>query len=188
MKKLSLFLFLILASCSTLPSVHTVTQQRIVEKTEKLTDDAKDFIATAKHLLDDVKVDDPKLKQAIDMIQKSQVLLGSKLDDGEKLKSLTLDQLKQATDTIYNQDQKIKDLIEKLESKDKITTDKLVVQQAIDDAIKRHDFWGSFKLYTILGTVSLAIIALFVYVPSSGIRGVSGLLGVFKRNEPEQRP
>jgi hypothetical protein len=73
-------------SCAS-PSVrHTVYQQKIEQKRDKLTDDAKDFIVKANQMLNSKgKVD---IKRVRNLLEKSQSLLGVTVDDGKELKNL----------------------------------------------------------------------------------------------------
>lgn len=190
---LSIIIYSLLTGCASLPQSHSRIEQQIDAHTQKLTEDAKDFIATATDILSDVadRSKDPKLMQALDIIKKSQSLLNAKIDDGEQFKKMTSEQLQKAIDKIYEQDTNIKKLVEQLESKEKQLTGQMTIESVANKAVKDHEFWKSFKLYSILGTVALAIVAVFVYVPTSAIRGGLNLIGLFKKtppDEPQSRP
>jgi PBP1b-binding outer membrane lipoprotein LpoB len=88
--KLLLSICLIFSGCSTTSSNYTKYQREIDIKQQKLQEDAKDFIATAKGILNKTDLKRSEIKRAIDIIEKSQTLLGAKVDDGSEFKDLSV--------------------------------------------------------------------------------------------------
>lgn len=187
---LSFIICLLMCSCATHLGVRTSTDRKIEEHTQRLTDDARDLIATAQHLLDDAanKSNDPKLKQISDIIEKGQALLGAKINDGESIKNLTEDKMQQAIDEIYNQGRDLQELIKRLETKNKDATAKIIADDIGHQAVEKHEFWKSFKMYSMLGAFVLAVIALFVYVPASAVRALMSWMGILKRSDHDEPP
>lgn len=179
-----LIITLLLTSCATPAGMHTRYQQQIDEHTQRLNEDARDFLAKAKDMLASVadKTSDPELKQAIDMLHKSQVLLGSKIEDGEQLKNLTQEKLQEVVNKMYSHDKKILELIEKLDDKDKTAVAEVVTHDAQNQAVEKYRFWERFKLYSILVTVISVVGLVFFYIPSSASRSVLSWLGFLKKS------
>jgi hypothetical protein len=176
MKLFIKLLLIVLVSVTTgciNPAVqHTKYQQAVQINTQKLADDARDLLAVTQQALRDVqaKSNNPELQAAIDTLTKSQSLLGAKVDDGEEFKNLAKDQLQQAIDRVYQQDQKIKELNEKLEAKDQHVINTMVTQSIETAAVDKYKFWQHFKLYSILVTILAIVGAVMYYVPSSPIK------------------
>lgn len=160
------------ASCINPAVQHTKYQQAVQMNTQKLADDARDLLAVTQQALRDAqsKSNNPDLQMAIDTLTKSQSLLGAKIDDGEEFKNLTKDQLQTAIDRVYEQDQKIKELNEKLEAKDQHVIDTMVTQSIETAAVDKYKFWQRFKLYSILTTIMAVVVAVMWYVPASPVR------------------
>lgn len=176
MKLVTRLLLIILTSvvvgCAGPAVQHSAFQEKIQQNTQKLADDARDLMAVAQATLRaaQVKDKDPDVQQAIDTLAKSQALLGAKLDDGETFKNLTKEQLQQAIDNLYNQDQKIIELNNKLAVKDAEAVDKMVTLEVQQQAVDSYKFWQRFKLYSILSTVVLTMVVVLYYVPASPVR------------------
>jgi len=162
----------VVVGCAGPAAQHSVFQQKIQQNTQKLADDARDLMAVAQATLRaaQVKDKDPDVQRAIDTLMKSQALLGAKIDDGESFKNLTKDQLQQAVDKLYTQDQKIIELNEKLAAKDAVAVDKMTTQEVQQQAVDSYKFWQRFKLYSILSTVVLTVVVVLYYVPASPVR------------------
>lgn len=183
-KLLLIWLVSVTTGCINPAVQHTKYQQAMQTNTQKLADDARDLLAVTQQTLKDVqaKNKDPELQMAIDTLTKSQSLLGARVDDGEEFKNLTKDQLTAAIDKVYEQDQKIKELNEKLEQKDQQAINTMVTQNIETTAVDKYKFWQRFKLYSILVTILSVIAALMYFVPATSIRtGVSFVSSLFNR-------
>lgn len=174
-----LLVTLLLSSCINPAVQHTKYQQALQTNTQKLADDARDLLAVTQQALKDAqtKSNNPELQLAIDTLTKSQSLLGARVDDGEEFKNLTKDQLQAAIDRVYEQDQKIKELNEKLEQKDQHVIDTMVTQSIETAAVDKYKFWQRFKLYSILTTIMAVVVVVMYYVPASPVRAALAALG-----------
>jgi hypothetical protein len=178
--KLLLIVSLSFTSCSS-PSVrHTVYQQKIEQKQDKLTDDAKDFIVKANQMLNSKgKVD---IKRVRNLLEKSQSLLGVTVDDGKELKNLNGEELDKAVDKVYSEDEKEKRDIVDLKKKDEEAVDKMVSDNIKAEAIKEYERGKTIKFYTICGTILSLLGALFYFFPSKFLNiGSSIITFLFKK-------
>ena len=179
-----------MTGCAT-PHIYTKTQREIAHHTQQITNDTRDFIAAAQHLLDDAakRNNDPALLQAIDIIKKSRNMMNSTVNDGEELSKLTSEKLPKAINEIYERNKKLQDIIDRLEQRAEDETNKITVAAVKAQAVDDYKFWNNFKLYSILTSIGLCIIAIFIYIPASTVRGVLSWIGVTKKtDEPQQRP
>ena len=169
MKTLLKFLILISLSfvgCSTTSSNYTKYQREIDMKQQKLQEDAKDFIATAKNILNKTDLKRSEIKRAIDIIEKSQTLLGAKVDDGSEFKDLSTEAQEKAIDEKFNESKKDLEEIEVLEEKDKELVSEIVSDNIEAKAIKDHERKKTIKLYAILGIILSSLGALFYFFPT----------------------
>lgn len=165
------------SSCSS-PSVrHTIYQQKIEQKRDKLTDDAKDFIVKANQLLNSKgKVD---MKRVKNLLEKSQSLLGVTVDDGKELKNLNGEELDKAVDKVYTEDEKQKQDIEDLKIKEREAIDKMVVDNIKAETIREYERGKTIKLYAICATIISILGALFYFYPAKFLSIGSNIIGFF---------
>ena len=177
--KLLLIFSLSFASCSS-PSVrHTVYQQQIERKQDKLTDDAKDFIVKANQMLNSKgKVD---IKRVQDLLEKSQSLLNVTVDDGKELKDLNGEELDKAVDKVYTEDEKEKKDIADLKKKDEEAVDKMVADNIKAETIKEYERGKTIKLYAICATILSVLGALFYFFPSKFLSIGESIVGFLFR-------
>jgi DNA-binding ferritin-like protein (Dps family) len=175
--KLLLIFSLGFVSCSS-PSVrHTVYQQQIEQKQDKLTDDAKDFIVKATQMLQ-VNSGTIDIKRVEMLLEKSQSLLGVDVDDGKELKNLTGEELDKAVDKVVTEDEKEKDSIDDLKKKDAEEVGKLVTSNIEFEVLKKDQAARTRKFYTICGVIIALIAAAMYFIPSGASKG---LLSIFKK-------
>lgn len=172
MKALLIYVCLVLVSCASPAVKHTAYQEKIQQNTQQLADDARDLLAVTQQALQDIqhRTKDPELQHAIDTLTKSQSLLGAKIDDGEEFKNLTKEQLQQAINKMYEQDQELKNINEQLELKNQHVVDIMVTKEIQQAAVDKYVFWQRFKLYSTLTTILAVVIAALYYIPSSPVR------------------
>lgn len=168
---------LFVAGCATTAVQHTIYQQQIEQKQEKLTDDAKDFLVKATEMLknDGGTVD---IKRVQMLLEKSQSLLGVDVDDGKELKHLTGEELDKAVDKVVTEDEKEKNSIADLKKKDAEEVGKLVTSNIEFETLKKDQAARNRKFYMIC-TVILALVAAAMYFIPSGAS--KGLLSIFKK-------
>jgi DNA-binding ferritin-like protein (Dps family) len=118
-------LCLFITSCATTAVQHTMYQQQIEQKQDKLTDDAKDFLVKATQMLQ-VNSGTIDIKRVQMLLEKSQSLLGVDIDDGKELKNLNGEELDKAVDKVVTEDEKEKNSIADLKKKDAEEVGKLV--------------------------------------------------------------
>lgn len=175
-----LAMMLLFTSCSSTAYRHTVYQQKIEQKRDKLTDDAKDFIVKANQMLNSKgKVD---IKRVQMLLEKSQSLLGVTVDDGKELKNLNGEELDKAVDKVYTEDEKEKEDIVDLKKKDEELIDIMVADDIKAQAIKEYERGKTLKLYAICATILSILGALFYFFPSKFLNIGSSIIGfLFKR-------
>lgn len=164
LSKILLILSLSFVGCSS-PSVrHTIYQQKIEQKQDKLTDDAKDFIVKANQMLNSKgKVD---LKRIKNLLEKSQSLLGVTVDDGKELKNLNGEELDKAVEKVYTEDEKEKEDIVDLKKKDEEAIDKMITDNIKAETIREYERGKTLKLYAICATIISILGALFYFYPA----------------------
>ena len=179
MKYASLIYVLIFVGCTTYSGVRTKIDQRIEAAERKLDDDAKAFIATASSMLTNVNATrrDPAIDRVLDIINKGQIMMGSKVGDGADLKNLDVAALDQKIQDIYTENKMLIDRIGELESKRDEVVDKIISKDVATQAVENYKFWERFKLYSILLTAVAAMITAFVYMPPSMMKTVMGWVG-----------
>ena len=179
MKYASLIYVLIFVGCTTYSGVRTKIDQRIEAAERKLDDDAKAFIATASSMLANVNATrrDPAIDRVLDIINKGQIMMGSKVGDGADLKNLDVAALDQKIQDIYTENKMLIDRIGELESKRDEVVDKIISKDVATQAVENYKFWERFKLYSILLTAVAAMITAFVYMPPSMMKTVMGWVG-----------
>lgn len=174
---LNFLLILFCVGCATTAVQHTVYQQQIDKKQEKLNDDAKDFLVKATEMLK-VNGGTIDIKRVHTLLEKTQSLLGVDVDDGKELKNLNGEELDEAVNKVVKNAEKEKELIEELEKKNAETVGKLVTQNIEYETLKKNQASRNRKFY-ITCTVILAIVAAaFYFIPSGASKG---LLSIFKK-------
>ena len=161
-----LLICLFFAGCSTTSSNYTKYQREIDAKQQKLQEDAKDFIATAKSILNKTDLKRSEIKRAIDIIEKSQTLLGAKIDDGSEFKNLNQEDQHKAIEQTFNESKKDLDEIEELEEKDKELVSEIVNDNIKSETIKQYERGKTLKLYAICATILSVLGALFYFFPT----------------------
>ena len=179
MKYVAIIYAVILVGCTTYSGVRTKIDQRIEAAERKLDDDAKAFIATASSMLTNVNATrrDPAIDRVLDIINKGQIMMGSKVGDGADLKNLDVAALDQKIQDIYTENKMLIDRIGELESKRDEVVDKIISKDVATQAVENYKFWERFKLYSILLTAVAAMITAFVYMPPSMMKTVMGWVG-----------
>jgi hypothetical protein len=188
MKYVAIIYAIILVGCTTYSGVRTKIDQRIEAAERKLDDDAKAFIATASSMLVNVNATrrDPALDKVIDIINKSQVMMGVKLGDGADLKDLDAAALDKKIQDIYNENKKLIDRINELEVRRDEVVDKIVSKDVATQAVENYKFWERFKLYSILLAVVAAAATALVYMPPSFIKTALGWVGALLGKKKEK--
>lgn len=148
---------------------YTKYQKQIEQKQEKLTEDAKDFIAVAKEMIRKKSSNDTELKKVIDILEKGQTLLGSKIDDGSEYKNLEGDKLTNAIEEKFKEDKKEADIIENLEDKNKELISDIMVDNIKNETIKDYERKKTIKRFAIFGTILSILGALFYFFPTNFI-------------------
>lgn len=176
---LLILIALVFANCAGPAVQHTTIQQKIQLNNQKLADDARDLLAVTQRTLRTAqsRTKDPQLQFAIDTLTKSQALLDAKVNDGQEFEKLTGDQLQQAIDKIYEQDQKILDQNDQLEVKDQQVVSTIVTKDIEQAAVERYKFWHRFKICTILGIIGTIVMVVMYYIPTSPLRVLMSLFG-----------
>ena len=167
--KLMLLICLFFTGCSTTSSNYTKYQREIDMKQQKLQEDAKDFIATAKNILNKTDLKRSEIKRAIDIIEKTQTLLGAKVDDGSEFKNLSTEAQDKAIDEKFKESKKDLEEIEVLEDKDKQLVSEIVTDNIEAKTIKDYERRKTIKLYAIFGIIISSLGALFYFFPSKFI-------------------
>ena len=161
-----------LVGCATVDRKHTIYQDTITDKQQQLHDDAKAFLAKAEQLLRNKNRSEESIKKALDIIDKSQVLLGSTAVDEQKLKEVEDKDLDNAIDNIFETDKETINDIEKLKDKDKVAIEEIVANEQKQRAILDDQKRGRTKWYVIGITILSVLGAVAYYIPSGIIRGV----------------
>ena len=163
--------------CASPTFQHTVYQQKIERKQDKLTDDAKDFIVKANQILNsNDKVD---IKRVKDLLEKSQSLLGVTVDDGKELKNLNGEELDKAIDKVYTEDEKEKQSIADLKKKDEEAVNQMVSDNIKTKTIQDYERSKTLKLYAICATIISILGALFYLFPEKFLTIGSSIIGIF---------
>jgi len=180
MKKILKFLLIVslsFAGCAS-PSVrHTVYQQKIEQKQDKLTDDAKDFIVKANQMLN--SKDNVDIKRVKDLLEKSQSLLGVTVDDGKELKNLDGEELDKAVEKVFSEDEKEKLDIVDLKKKDEEAIDKMISDNIKAETIREYERGKTLKLYAICATILSILGALFYFYPAKFLNIGGSIIGFF---------
>ena len=165
------------AGCATTAVQHTVYQQKIDQKQDKLTDDAKDFLVKATEMLrvDSGTVD---IKRVQMLLEKSQSLLGVDVDDGKELKNLNGVELDKAVNKVVTEAEKEKELIEDLKRKNEEEMGKLVTSNIEAEALKKDQASRNRKFYMTCVVILAVIGAAMYFIPSGASKG---LLSIFKK-------
>ena len=165
LSNLLLMICLLILGCTTTAVQHTVYQQKIEQKREKLTDDAKDFLVKATQMLQ-VNSGTIDIKRVQSLLEKSQSLLGVDADDGKELKNLNGEELDKAVDGIIKEDEKEKEAIADLKKKDENIIAQMISDNIKAQAIKEYERGKTLKLYAICATILSVLGALFYFFPT----------------------
>jgi hydroxymethylpyrimidine pyrophosphatase-like HAD family hydrolase len=168
-----------ISGCSTPTANYTKYQKEIDMKQEKLQEDAKDFIATAKSILSKTDLKRSEIKRAIDIIEKSQTLLGGKIDDGSEFKNLEEKEQEKAIQEAFNESKKDLSDIENLEEKDKELVAEIVTDNIEAKTIKDYERKKTIKLYAIFGIILSSLGALFYFFPTKFLSIGAKIVGFF---------
>ena len=122
-------------------------------------------------------IDSLLFPKVLDIINKGQIMMGSKVGDGADLKNLDVAALDQKIQDIYTENKMLIDRIGELESKRDEVVDKIVSKDVATQAVENYKFWERFKLYSILLTAVAVMITAFVYMPPSMMKTVMGWVG-----------
>ena len=175
--KLLLTICLFFSGCATTAVQHTIYQQQIEQKQDKLTDDAKDFLVKATQMLQ-VNSGTIDVKRVQMLLEKSQSLLGVDIDDGKELKNLNGEELDKAVEKVILEDEKEKNSIADLKRKDAEEVGKLVTSNIEFEALKKDQAARNRKFYMICAVVLALIAAAMYFIPSGASKG---LLSIFKK-------
>ena len=165
------------SGCATTAVQHTLYQQQIEQKEDKLTDDAKDFLVKATQMLQ-VNSGTVDIKRVQMLLEKSQSLLGVNVDDGKELKNLNGAELDKAVDKVVTEDEKEKDSIADLKKKDAEEVGKLVTSNIEYETLKKDQAARNRKFYMICTVILALVAAAFYFIPSGASKG---LLSIFKK-------
>ena len=177
-----IFVFSLLVSgCSSRINSHTKYQQSIEQKQDKLNEDAKDFIATAKHILSKKNLKQSEVQKAIDIIEKGQTLLGAKVDDGVEFKNLDDKELDKAINDIFQEDKKDLTVIEDLEQKDKQLVSDIITDNFKKETIDNYERSKSIKRWCFLGGILSILGTLFYFFPTRFLSIGANIIGFFIR-------
>lgn len=187
MKYASLIYVLIFVGCTTYSGVRTKIDQRIEAAERKLDDDARAFIATASNMLANVNATrhDPALDKVLDIINKGQIMMGSKVGDGADLKGLDAAALDKKLQDMYAENKRVINWVEELEAQRDAMVDKIVSKDVATQAVENYKFWERFKLYSILLTAIAAMVTAFVYLPPSVIKTALSWVGALFSKKKE---
>jgi PBP1b-binding outer membrane lipoprotein LpoB len=177
-----LILCLLISGCAS-PSVnYTKYQKQIDMKQQKLQEDAKDFIATAKNILNKTDLKRSEIKRAISIIEKSQTLLGAKVGDGAEYKELSTEEQDKAIEETFNESKKDLSDIEVLEEKNEDLVAEIVTDNIEAKTIKEYEKKKTIKLYAILGIIVSSLGALFYFFPTKFLSIGTSIIGfLFKK-------
>lgn len=175
--KLLLSISLIFSGCATTAVQHTIYQQQIEQKQDKLTDDAKDFLVKATQMLQ-VNSGTVDIKRVQMLLEKSQSLLGVDINDGKELKNLNGEELDKAIEKVVSESEKEQDSIADLKRKDAEEVGKLVTSNIEFEVLKKDQAARTRKFYTICGVIVALIAAAMYFIPSGASKG---LLSIFKK-------
>lgn len=187
--KALLLTVLLLTSCATPDRKHTQYRDEILEQQAKLHQDARAFLAKAEDILRDKNSSAVDMKRALDIIDKSQTLLGSTSRDEQKLRDVPPEQLDAVVDKIFTEDQKTIEKVDSLEEKDRRAVEEVVAAEMKQRAILDDQRANRRKWYAILASLVSVIGIIIYFLPSGVISSTFNsikliALSVFKRNTP----
>jgi DNA-binding ferritin-like protein (Dps family) len=172
-----LAIMLLFTGCATTAVQHTIYQQQIEQKQDKLTDDAKGLLVKATEMLR-VNSGSIDIKRVQMLLEKSQSLLGVNIDDGKELKNLNGEELDKAVDKVVTEDEKEKYSIDDLKKKDAQEVGKLVASNIEYEVLKKDQAVRNRKFYTTCAVILALIAAAMYFIPSGASKG---LLSIFKK-------
>lgn len=168
---------LFIVGCATTAVQHTIYQQQIEQKQDKLTDDAKDLLVKATQMLQ-VNSGTIDIKRVQMLLETSQSLLGVDVDDGKEFKNLNGEELDKAVQKVVMEDEKEKDSIADLKKKDEEEVGKLVTSNIEFETLKKDQASRNRKFYMICAVILALIAAAFYFIPSGASKG---LFSIFKK-------
>jgi DNA-binding ferritin-like protein (Dps family) len=173
-----LCLVLLISGCTTTAVQHTIYQQKIEQKREKLTDDAKDFLVKATQMLQ-VNSGTIDINRVKSLLEKSQSLLGVDADDGKELKDLHGKELDKEIDKIIDESEEEKEAIADLRKKDEAAIAEMITNNIKTQTIKEYERGKTFKLYAICATILSILGALFYFFPTKFLSIGSSIISFF---------
>lgn len=168
---------LFFVGCATTAVQHTIYQQQIEKKQDKLNDNAKDFLVKATDMLR-VNSGTIDIKRVQMLLETSQSLLGVDVDDGKELKDLSGEQLDSAINKIVIEAEKEKNSIADLKRKDEEEVGKLVASNLEFETLKKDQAARNRKFYMTCTVVLALVAAAFYFIPSGASKG---LFSIFKK-------
>lgn len=165
------------SGCATTAVQHTIYQQQIEKKQDKLTDDAKDFLVKATQMLQ-VNSGTIDVKRVQMLLETSQSLLGVDVDDGKELKNLNGKELDKAIEDVLEESEKVKGSIAVLKRKDEEEVGKLVTSNIEFESLKKDQASRSRKFYMICAIILSLVTAAIYFIPSEMSKR---LLSIFKK-------
>lgn len=171
-------------SCKTLPIQNTSLDLRIKEKQEKIQQDGRVLLAKANEIFDSyTNVNDPRLKQAFELLEKSQELLGVTMSEKARLAGVEGHLLNKEMTEIYNENVKISDDIKELQTKNNVLLQQITAREQKYEAILNDQRASRVKWYFICSTIVLLLGAVMWYVPSGFIKtALAGVANILKFN------
>jgi hypothetical protein len=168
---------LFIVGCATTAVQHTIYQQQIEKKQDKLTDDAKGLLVKATEMLR-VNSGSIDIKRVQTLLETSQSLLGVDVDDGKEFKNLSAEDLDEAIQKVVMESEKEKDSIADLKKKDEEEVGKLVTSNIEFETLKKDQAARNRKFYMTSAVILALVAAAFYFIPSGASKG---LFSVFKK-------
>lgn len=173
-----LCLILLVSGCTTTAVQHTIYRQKIEQKREKLTDDAKHLLVKATQMLQ-TNSGTIDLNRVQSLLETSKSLLGVDLDHGKELKDLKGEELDEAINKIIEDSIEEKEAIADLRKKDEAAIDKMITDNIKTEAITEHEKRKTLKLYAICATIISVLGALFYFFPTKFLSVGSNIISFF---------
>lgn len=175
-----MFVTLLLVGCATPMQQHTEIQWQIQEKQQRLERDGKVFLAKAEDILSSMHSEDPRFKQVLDILEKSQALLGVTAADAQKLKEKSGKELTAVIDDIYEDDVKVQTKIDELQAKEQKVLAEAVTKTIQDQAVERYKTVQRIKFAAICTMLLAGLGTLCYFAPFLGtISALKPLFGIF---------
>ena len=175
-------------SCSTVTHVTTPYEVQIHAKQKQLQDDGKMLLAKANSILESInsnksnKSNDPRIAQALDLLEKSQAAFGVTIADQVKLANLTPEELDKKTDLMLEKDLKIADDILDLKQKN---TEDLQKTAAVNEQYKAivEEQRANRRKWYFIGSLLLAGVGVFMFYAPPGVASnvLGSVFSIFKK-------